>query len=380
MENSLCDIIMPVWNQLLHTKKCIESIQKNTELPHRLIIIDNASDDDTRKYLEELARRYENITLIRNEENLGFIKAVNEGLKKSNAKFACLMNNDTIPAAGWLKRLIDLAESKSDIGLVNPQSESPGRLSVDEYSRLLARKRGQYIETNQCLGFCMLIKRELIEKIGILDDVFGMGGFDDTDFSMRAHKAGYKCVSACDAYVYHKWHTSFKKAGNREELVRRNEKIFFNRWGKFLRIAYPILGGSNENFISDMYTAIGLAREWNWIHAWVLADGNKRKILQTLSLPKHQNLRLFYLYKSKVLFLITILFKLIERANKKKKAFDIVLVSNKTLFKILSRFKKFFRTPILYMDINQSPVDPKNEHSWTTRANFIADFIRKEHK
>jgi len=379
MKRATCDIVIPVWNQLNPTKICIESIKRNTHTPYRLILIDNASGETTRDYLAQLDRQEDNITLIRNEENLGFIKAVNKGLKISNAPYVCIMNNDTVAGEKWLAKMIDLAESRCDIGIVNPQSESPGKLSVDEYAELLAKNKGKYIETNQCLGFCMLIKREVIDKIGYLDEIYGIGGFDDTEFSIKAYKEGYKCVAASDAYVHHKWHTSFKKAGNREELVRINEKIFFDRWGKYLRLAYPILNNSNHDFFSDIYTSLGLAREWNWVHAWV-NEGNTPKVFNSISLPKHQSMRLFYLGKNRLLFFIKILFKLIERSLKRKKHFDAVLVSDFKLFRNLSRFKRFFKTPLFYIKKEQLPIDIKDEASWIKRANFIASLVRKESK
>ena len=100
-----CDIIIPVWNQLTFTKDCLDSIFKNTVgVDYRIIIIDNASDDKTRDYLNGLKEARPNgITLIRNEKNLGFIKAVNQVIAASNAHYICLLNNDTLVTKGWLK-------------------------------------------------------------------------------------------------------------------------------------------------------------------------------------------------------------------------------------------------------------------------------------
>lgn len=372
-----CDIIIPVWNELQYTRRCIESIQPNTKIPYRLILVDNGSDNETRNYLQQLAQQNGNITLIRNKENLGFVKAVNQGLRESNAPYVCVVNNDTVVTDGWLSRLMDLAEGRPEIGLVTPQSESPGRLTVDEYAKLLALKKGEHIETNQCLWFCVLVKREVIDKVGYLDEIYGMGGFDDADFAMRAHKIGYKCTTACDAYVYHVWHASFKKAGNREKLVKRNEKIFFDKWGKFLRIAYPILSDSPENFSCDIYTSLGLAREWNWIHTWLSIDRNQKKLLNSMSLPRHQNMRLFFMGKNRILFFAEVLFRLVERSLKRKKHFDAVLTSDPDLFRVLSRFKKLFRAPVFYIKRETSPIDTRDENSWSRRAHVITNIIKK---
>ena len=219
-----CDIIIPIWNQLEFTRDCIDSVIRNTNYPYRIILVDNASDDETRLYLEGLRFKGQGpeIILIRNDVNAGFVKAVNQGLKISDAEYVCVLNNDTVAAPGWIRRMIDFAEAHNDVGLINPQCDGHGAMAIDEYAKSLERNKGIYMEMNQCQGFAMLVKREVIKKIGYLDEAFGIGGFDDTDYSMRAHKAGYRSVAIYDAYVYHRLHASFDKAGDREEWVRRN--------------------------------------------------------------------------------------------------------------------------------------------------------------
>ena len=113
MQKSSCDIIMPVWNELDTTKECIDSIVKHTHYPYRLVIIDNGSDIPTQDYLRELKSRKDiNLELIRNEENLGFVKAVNQGIRFSDASYICIMNNDTIATDGWLEEMVSIIVQK----------------------------------------------------------------------------------------------------------------------------------------------------------------------------------------------------------------------------------------------------------------------------
>ncbi|MBL7068759.1 MAG: glycosyltransferase family 2 protein [Candidatus Omnitrophica bacterium] len=373
---SSCDIIIPVWNQLQYTKRCIESIAKNTRYPYNLILIDNKSAALTRDYLEGFVKESANATLIKNGENLGFIKAANQGLKLSKAPYTLLMNNDTMPTDGWLTKMVAIAESDPMIGLVNPKSESPGGASLEDYSKRLAENKGGYIETNQCMGFCMLIKREVIEGIGYLDEIYGMGGFDDTDFSRRAYLKGYKCVCAKDAYVYHKWHTSFNKAGNREELVRQNEKIFFDKWGRYIRIGYPIIYRTKDDFYRDINISLSMAREWNWVHAWLKKDNALKKALDSMNLPEHQSLRLFNMSGNKRLFYLSVLFRLVERRLKKRKLFDAILVSDKKLLNFLRFFKALFSTPLFYIE-REHRLEEFNEKSYRILAGAIAESIKK---
>jgi len=337
-----CDIIIPIWNQLDHTRQCVEHIVKNTSYPYRLILIDNASDAETRAYLEGIAKpgalgKDIEVRLIRNNENAGFVKAVNQGMKLSDAPYICVFNNDTIPASGWLERMIDFAANHDDVGLVNPVCGGHGDKPIDAYAKELAKNKDKYMEMNQCQGFCMLVKRELINKIGYLDEVFGIGGYDDTDYSMRAHHAGYRSVAIHDAYVYHRIHASFDKAGNREHWVRRNQKIYYKKWGKHLRagVAMSFAGNDVMTLQKAILFAYGLAREWTWVHLWINTAAGAKKldemvkaILEKKGLAPHQNIRIDHFNLPKALFGLTLSGKLVERIRKRMrdKRFDAVVI------------------------------------------------------
>ncbi len=332
-----CDIIIPIWNQLIFTKDCLEHIVKNTRYPYRLILVDNASEKDTGEYLSKFTSdNPDKVTLLRNEHNAGYIKAINQGLKISNAPYVCMMNNDTLPAPGWLERMIEFAEAHPDVGLINPQCGGHGDASVDSHAATLERYKGEYMEMNQCQGFCMLVKRDLIDKIGVLDESYGVGGYDDTDYSIRAHKAGYRSVSIRDAYVYHRIHASFDEAGNREEVVRRNRSIYYNKWGKHLRIGVlSSLDTLDTLKIARLAEyAYGLAREWSWVHLWINSaldkDAIKRSIDEALArkgFAPHQNIRIDCFHLPGLLFDLTISGKLLERMRKRMsdKRFDAIV-------------------------------------------------------
>ena len=214
MQKNSCDIIIPVWDQLKTTQDCIESITRNTAYPYRLMIVDNGSGKETRDYLDSLkAGAGLNIELIRNEKNLGFVKAVNQGMKASSAPYICLMNNDTIATDGWLEEMVKIAEAGPEVGIVNPSSNTFGQDpcggSIEDYAAALKRFTGRTQELYAARGFCMLIKRDVIRKIGVFDEIYGMGNFEDTDYSRRAVKESYLCVRAPSSYVYHREGTSF---------------------------------------------------------------------------------------------------------------------------------------------------------------------------
>lgn len=364
-----CDIIIPVWNQLEATRECVESIIKKTKYPYRLILIDNGSEHETREYLEGLKKRpLPAITLIRNEENLGYVKAVNQGLKASSSPYVCIMNNDTVPGVGWLENMISFAEGHEEIGLMNPLCDGHGDLSIDEYAGRVAGNGDRYMEMNQCFGFCTLIKREVIDKIGYLDETFGMGGYDDTDYSMRALKAGYLCASVHSSYVYHKQHVSFKAAGAKDSFTAKGQQEYLKKWPRHLRVGMTLFTGDGAEIgrIEDaLRVVLFLAREWCWVNFWIFGDEteNRRRIEETsrkIGMPLHQNIK--YNFMPRSFANIQTLVRLIERAfgTKKRKKYDAIFADDNRTASFLNLFYPIHTTKVVFV----KPENWRDERSW----------------
>ncbi len=200
-----CDIVIPVYNQLDYTRACLESIKNNTEYSHRIIVIDDASSQETKAYLEILEKK-KDIVLCRNENNLGWLDAVNKGITSALAEYVCVMNNDTIVYPGWLEEMVSVAQKNPQFGLVNPEWQIPKKFKGGRekyYYEVIKKQSGKFIETDWVRGFCSLIKRAVIEKIGGLDKVFAPGYYDDWDYSLRAIREGFLAVKAQGAFVWH---------------------------------------------------------------------------------------------------------------------------------------------------------------------------------
>lgn len=331
-----CDLIVVSWNHLEFLRPCVEHIIENTRSPYRLIVADNASDAEIIGYLDKLkANSDKEITLVKNDKNLGFVKAVNQGLRISNAPYVCIFNNDTLPGEGWLMELVDFAEKHPDAGLFNPVcgGHIEEKLSVNEYAKkLLVSNKGKYMEMNQCQGFCMLVKRELIEKIGYLDEQFDTVGFDDTDYSMRAHLLGYKSLCVQSSYVYHREHASFGKMGDRKKIQSVLENRYFAKWPRHLRIAiiFSISEDTSDEKIENLLNSVlFLAREWCWINLLIFGKKEAKEkieaIKRKINFPVHQNLKFNYLNKNFKALEITV--RLLERSfgRKSRKRYDAVI-------------------------------------------------------
>lgn len=239
-------IVIPVYNQLDYTKKCIESLVSTLDRKVELIIVDNASTDKTYEYLSAYRNSKLKIEVIRNTENLGFPKAVNCGIEESTGRYVVIANNDIIFTNGWLTRIIEVAESNDNIGLVGPISNEVSGLQKDEnanYStvdemfsyaaRIKQENSSQVVNFPRLAFLCTLIKREVIEKIGGLDERFSPGNYEDDDYCLRAQLAGYKAVIARDIFVHHFGSKSFKANGNDayKKRLEINRQIFVAKWG-----------------------------------------------------------------------------------------------------------------------------------------------------
>ena len=123
-----CDIIIVTFNGLNYTKKCVESIEKNTKnVNYRIIFVDNNSTDGTLEFLKKVP----NSILISNDENFGFVNAMNQGFDKVSAKYVVWLNNDTIVSPSWLKFLLQHLENNPKNGAIGPMSNGTGVIQSD---------------------------------------------------------------------------------------------------------------------------------------------------------------------------------------------------------------------------------------------------------
>lgn len=232
-----CDIVLPVYNGLSHVKDCVESVLEHTPAHlYQLWLMDDASDATTSAYLQEVAGQHAHITHVRNPENLGFLKNCNKGMALGGEPYVLLLNSDVIVTQGWLQKLIRCAESDSTIASVNPLTNHASNLAIPIALGVSFRDMNWYLEHHAPktypdvvtgVGFCMLLRRAALEKVGVFDEVYGMGYCEESDLCMRLTTQGWRTVVADDTYVYHKGRATFT---NRDERYTHNRKIFDERW------------------------------------------------------------------------------------------------------------------------------------------------------
>jgi GT2 family glycosyltransferase/glycosyltransferase involved in cell wall biosynthesis len=237
-------IVILTFNQLEYTKKCVESIRKHTPVPHEIIFVDNASKDGTIKWLKKLTQENPNFKLIENKKNLGFSKGCNQGITASSGEYILLLNNDILVTEGWLSGMLECINSSPDIGVVGPMTNNISGLQkvvnadysdidhLEGYAKAFREKnRYRRIPSRRIVGFCMLFRRELVEKIGLLDETFGSGNYEDDDFCLRASLEGYRNLIAGDVFIHHYGSRSF--IGNKIDYsssMAANRKKFSEKW------------------------------------------------------------------------------------------------------------------------------------------------------
>ena len=257
MSEPICDLVLLSWNHLEQTQPCLESLFETTQVPCRLFIVDNGSESDVRTFLRGVKPRgaISEVILLQNERNEGFPRGMNRGITASTAPFVCLLNNDLQFTAGWLEEMIAVAREHPTVGVLNPTSNTFGNLPprgvpLEAYARQLRQAHGQFTEVGMCIGFCMLITRELITRIGGLTEEVERIFFEDEDYAMRAQLAGYRCVVAEASYVWHAEHQTVRKMPEREALFTKNQRWCNEKWGRRIRIAWPrfdpVVPGSSD--------------------------------------------------------------------------------------------------------------------------------------
>lgn len=210
-----------------------------TNLPFEIIVIDNASRDGT----YNLLRNYKNIKVIRNSINTGFSKSINQGIMASQGNYILLLNNDTVLGPNWLVNLMSCIKHRADIGMVGPKSNYVSGMQLQPFNYngsiegIIAFMKNfnipdpkKWFEVFNLSGFCLLIKREVINSVGLLDERFKYGGYEDEDYCRRVMNSGYKLYCAGDTFVYH--YGSRTLATNRNFLKHymENQKKFFIKW------------------------------------------------------------------------------------------------------------------------------------------------------
>lgn len=280
-------IIILNWNGYDDTVECLNSLSELSEYNVHTIVVDNGSSGDS--YLL-LNKNFPNIKIFRSEINLGFSGGNNLGIQQAlnnEADYILLLNNDTVVDKDFISPLLDIFERDKNAGIVSPKINyyskpdlvwsAGGKISKIRGSgfavgNIKSNTISQTIkEVSFVSGCCMLIKKEVFDKVGLLDDDFFLY-LEDTDFCIRVEEAGYKIYVANNSVIYHKVSRSTIKLEKPLSLyyTTRNRLFLVKKYFRqylpitfvyiivtmFIKSLYWIIIGKRKNVKAVVYAII----------------------------------------------------------------------------------------------------------------------------
>jgi GT2 family glycosyltransferase len=224
-------IVMVTWNGWAWTRQALAAIGLATDVEHEVIVVDNGSTDGSP---ESVRRLHPDVRLIANADNRGYSAANNQGIDASAGRYVFLLNSDTEVEAGSLRALVDYGDAHSGVGILGPRllntdgtlQPSGGRfptplsttLNLFGVDRLIGRPRygtrrdySKAVPVDEVSGAAMMVRREVIEQVGKLDESFAWG-YEDVDLCRRAQRAGWQVHYVPAAVVRHEWGASRRQA------------------------------------------------------------------------------------------------------------------------------------------------------------------------
>lgn len=270
-------IIIVNWNVRDLLEQCLRSIEQNvTGLETEVIVVDNASHDDSVAMVRE---RFPKIKLIANADNAGFCRGNNQGIAVSAGDFVCLLNPDTEVYEGAMERLVGFLREHPDAGIVGPDLLSPpgtpARINGTRFpafwreflacvgiywpNRQVAEQRSYgrsdfdvTAEVDVVCGACLLARRTVIDQIGGLDEDLFMF-FDEPDYCLRAHRAGWRTFYVPEAKILHVW------MGSVVQDPKRSARRLYRARFVYFRKHYGLIAATvlrTVNLIADLWCGV----------------------------------------------------------------------------------------------------------------------------
>lgn len=223
----MISLVMAVKDNLEWTRKGIESLLRCEGESFELIVVDNGSAQETQDYLREIPA-----VVIRNEDNLGCAQAWNQGVRRAQGYYVCIVNNDIEVPVDWLVRLKAFYCNHS-YALISPSMrEGDLNYELDAFNQQFRRVFQGHIFEDEFRGTALFCEKSLFESVGMFDERFLMGKYEDEDFFMRLKRSGLKTAVTTDVCIHHygsKTIAALHKSSsfNFEKINRRR---FWQKW------------------------------------------------------------------------------------------------------------------------------------------------------
>ncbi|HFB52652.1 MAG TPA: glycosyltransferase, partial [Anaerolineae bacterium] len=241
-------IIIPVFNKVALTEKCLSALYANTEptVPFEVIIVDNGSTDDTPQFLQTAQTQYPNLRVISNAENVGFARACNQGAQAAAGEFILFLNNDTEVQPGWLAAMLNTIQSNPNAAVVGSKLLFPDGTIQHAGVAIVADANLGIPVSAWHIGYlhqdsaafnklrvlqavtaaCMLVKKEVFTEVGGFDEAY-WNGYEDVDFCFKVGQAGYDIYYQPESVVIH-----YESQSGAERHLREDDnlQLLQKRW------------------------------------------------------------------------------------------------------------------------------------------------------
>jgi GT2 family glycosyltransferase len=234
------------------TGPCLASLSKDPAFESwDVIVVDNASDASTREFLQKAQGQFPSVHFVLNEHNLGFAAGNNIGIRMSTGEVVILLNSDTVVPVGMIGRLAAHFVGNNKLGMVGPVTNAAGNEQailataesiegkIEQGLRYANSGGNEQLITYRMDFHCVAISRAAINQVGLLDEEFGRGYYEDFDYSLRVKKAGFDLRVAENVFVYHRGSASFSKLPLEiKELMKRNKKRMISKHGSHIEFMH----------------------------------------------------------------------------------------------------------------------------------------------
>lgn len=288
MENQGVDIVVVVWNRPIETRNCLVNLVEHSPRA-RFILVDNGSDRETERILQEFAEVLDHrALLLRNDVNQGYVRAVNRGLARAEGSFTAVVRNTSLVSAGWLEPLVAFATARPDAGLLVPRLVAAGCGNGER-----GKQRGAPpVEVGHASLAAMLVTRPLYAAIGGLDEELDGGEWCLRDYARRALKAGFLTFRVDGGVVRSTDEVSLGSPVRRAALLERSIATFRERWGETGDFCIHLSKEADLFLLREMLTVLLRGARYGHRFTVLLPAGLHKGLMKACWRQSHENITL----------------------------------------------------------------------------------------
>lgn len=218
-------IVIPVFNQLTHTRNCLNDLLKTAHPIHEIVVVDDGSDKEP--ISKAISKLFPQVILLKNETNQGFARTVNKGIRAATGDYILLLNNDVrLKNTRWLNIMLENMERRG-LDMVAPAG---ARMDESKWEYLPGEAKKETDKFSYLPFWCFLTKRAVFDNVGPIPEYFFPGFWEDCLWGIKARRIGLKAGIVENTEVQHAYHSTFKAEGyNLAKEYEEKRKIFLKK-------------------------------------------------------------------------------------------------------------------------------------------------------